>query len=94
MNLQEALKVINQNLAATIHDNDGANPEYEKEQIYALTMAANALEKQIPKKTIHRRTDEGIVLHKCPSCSDEQLIMQGDNYCFNCGQALDWGDAE
>lgn len=53
-----------------------------------------ALEKQIPKKTILRRTDEGSILHKCPSCSEEQLILHGDNYCAVCGQALDWGDAK
>ena len=36
-----------------------------------------ALEKQIPKKTILRRTDEGSILHKCPSCSEDQLSDHG-----------------
>lgn len=89
MNVQEALKIINQNLGGAIHDNDGANPEYEQEQIYALAMAAKALEKQIPKKL--PVIDE---LYHCPSCGEMAAIMQDFNYCFNCGQALDWGDTE
>lgn len=48
-----------------------------------------ALEKQIPKKL--PVIDE---LYHCPSCGEMGTIMQGDNYCFNCGQALDWGDTE
>lgn len=89
MNVQEALKIINQNLAVAIHDNDGANPECEQEQIHALAMAAKAFEKQLPKKP--PVIDE---LYHCPSCGGMAAIMQGDNYCFNCGQALDWGDTK
>lgn len=47
---EKALNVISQNLQLVIHDDDGLNPEYSKEQVYALTIAVEALEKQIPKK--------------------------------------------
>ena len=55
----------------------------------AFETAISALEKQIPKKL--PVIDE---LYHCPSCGGMAAIMQGDNYCFNCGQALDWGDTE
>lgn len=32
------------------------------------------------------------LLYHCPRCGEKDAILQGDNYCFNCGQALDWSD--
>ena len=53
----------------------------------ALDLAMEALEKQIPKKLVI-----GEELYHCPGCGEKDAILQGDNYCFNCGQALDWSD--
>lgn len=55
----------------------------------ALGVAVEALEKQIPKKlTVSEE------IYCCPRCGENAAILQGDNYCFNCGQALDWSDTE
>mgnify|MGYP001352512549 CR=1 FL=1 len=51
-------------------------------------MAVEALEKQIPKEPIYK--ENGNI--ECPSCNCEALRYH--NYCWNCGQALKWGDAE
>ena len=53
----------------------------------ACRMGMEALEKQIPKR-LHI-VDE---LYHCPRCGEKDAVLQGDNYCFNCGQALDWSD--
>lgn len=57
--------------------------------LLALDMAISALEKQIPKKL--PIVEE---LYHCPNCGEKDAVLQGDNYCFNCGQALDWSDEE
>ena len=38
--------------------------------------------------------DDDCLLYHCPGCGEKDAILQGDNYCFNCGQALDWSDTE
>ena len=55
----------------------------------ALTMAINALEKQIPKKP---KTDDRYVMYICPCCND--FIKVSHNCCQNCGQKFDWSDEE
>lgn len=55
----------------------------------ALWDGAQALEKQMPQKlTVSEE------LYQCPRCGEKDAVLQGDNYCFNCGQALDWSDTE
>ena len=63
---------------------DIANAEWGKE------MAIEALEKQIQKKP---KISDGIAYERyeyCPSCG----MSVTDNYCGNCGQAIDWGNEE
>lgn len=51
-----------------------------------IALACKALEKQMPKKlTVSEE------IYCCPRCGENAAILQGDNYCFNCGQKLDWG---
>mgnify|MGYP006957394877 CR=1 FL=1 len=38
--------------------------------------------------------DDDCLLYHCPGCGEKDAILQGDRYCFNCGQALDWSDTE
>lgn len=45
----------------------------------------DALEKQIPKKSIHVNTGY-VRYYKCPSCGNVTLM----SYCSQCGQKLDW----
>ena len=49
----------------------------------------DAVEKQIPKKLLI--VEE---LYHCPNCGEKDAVLQGDNYCFNCGQALDWSEID
>ena len=55
----------------------------------ALSVAIQALEKQIPKKP---KTDDRYVMYICPRCNE--FIKINKNYCMNCGQKLDWSDEE
>lgn len=52
----------------------------------AMVAAVNALEKQIPKG-ISRDNQKRPC---CPSCSCFLFAIMYDNFCHNCGQALDW----
>ena len=59
----------------------------------------NALDKQIPQKTVIRINDEdtrigtnvifraGTTVHYCPKCAKP---VTGAKYCSSCGQALIW----
>lgn len=57
-----------------------------------------ALEKQIPKKPIEKEVIGASMTGykyrgQCPKCSSTVSQYIG-NYCHNCGQALDWSEAE
>lgn len=59
----------------------------------SVEVAKKALGKQIPKKLIIIGTEKC-----CPVCKEE-ICSKGDDgnygdYCFGCGQALDWSDTE
>ena len=82
------------------------SPEMKK-QIPNLTevyeVAVKALEKQIPKKPEYYGDgySDGKLVYdyaKCPTCGNDNFEYDinnwGCNYCPDCGQALDWGDAE
>ena len=54
-----------------------------------------ALEKQEPMKVLNIETgtldiDFGI----CPNCNDKVNEVADNNFCGNCGQALDWSGDE
>lgn len=55
----------------------------------AVDKAVEALEKQIPKEPVIKEE-----LYHCPCCGDGLLIMYGNQYCCECGQAFDWSDEE
>ena len=48
-------------------------------------IAIEALEKQIPKKPIKWDSE-----YICPECSADLYIENEEDYCTDCGQALDW----
>ena len=61
----------------------------------ALEMAIKALERQIPKKVIFEDDGDSLL---CPNCGLELMGSLSDPdhdpyYCFECGQALDWGES-
>jgi hypothetical protein len=65
---------------------------YPMDYAVAFDEAIKVLEKQIPRKVIP-------IIYKlyhgcnCPVCGRVPL-SKGFNYCFNCGQKLDWDNIE
>ena len=62
----------------------------------AISMAIEALEKQIPKKPLHMHKN-----YYCPICKEDGWMLWDDavpndmdEYCGKCGQAIDWEDYE
>ena len=62
----------------------------------AISMAIEALEKQIPKKPLHMHKN-----YYCPICKkdgwmlwDDAVPNDMDKYCGKCGQAIDWEVSE
>ena len=65
--------------------------------IKALEMAICALEKQIPKKPIIRKTEDyfGYTEHiLCPNCEKVDFGYERPCFCKLCGQAIDWKVSE
>lgn len=59
-----------------------------------LDIAIEALKKQIPKKPIKSgREIRYCEVWKCPKCGFEWSGRVVD-YCYKCGQAIDWGEEE
>ena len=67
-----------------------------KEEI--LKYAAEAIEKQIPKKpNVSAYNEDGsLLIYECPSCaSSYDVDYDGQfDYCPKCGQAIDWSEYE
>lgn len=65
-------------------------PEDEcKKHNEVVDMAIRALEKRAPKK--FKRFDGRVFTYtKCRTC--DNILNYGQNYCENCGQAIDWGE--
>ena len=67
---------------------------YRPTEIEAAELSISALEKQIPKKPIE---EQGIA-PRCPYCENANYLTNEDeevnNYCGNCGQAIDWRNEE
>lgn len=56
------------------------------------TVVRDDSEKHIPKKPILDTIfPSGIKWWNCPICKHNN-VETNDNFCHNCGQALDWGD--
>lgn len=61
----------------------------------AITMGVNALDKMIPKKPI--KAQEHIryaMCYVCPNCGKTFSGTGIANYCYHCGQKLDWSECE
>lgn len=61
----------------------------------AVRLTIEALEKQIPKKPVKK--DFGYfygIVDTCPYCGSDYALINKHNYCYDCGQKLDWSDEE
>ncbi len=65
------------------------------EQDMALAIAQKALEKQMPKKPILSDSQmRYICCYDCPNCGRGFSGTGIANYCYHCGQVLDWSDED
>lgn len=62
------------------------------ETMEAIAVAAKALQKQIPQKTVKIVFDPGFPYRKCPQCGMTHRKAEKKSYCSGCGQMLDWED--
>ena len=74
---------------------DGEEPDNTEKAIFEeCEVILNALEKQIPKKPIFKDND-GIRYtdsYRCPTCGGAFSGTGIANYCYHCGQVIDWSD--
>ena len=71
------------------------NPHFEDVDNEELSRCIDeALEKQIPKKPIKsdRQEIRYTLEYNCPTCGRSFTGTGFADYCYHCGQALDWGD--
>lgn len=61
----------------------------------SLDIAISAIEKQIPKKPFKEVIVKKNTRMVCPVCFvNLHYLVEQQNYCPDCGQALDWSDSE
>ena len=93
MTLQEIIEWLKSIKEKYIH---GGDEDFDKKRKIAIDIAISALEKRIPKKIDGK--DEDDLVCGCHRCGEVNALwkMNGDrnNYCGNCGQAIDWSDTE
>ena len=66
--------------------------EYPMDYAIAFVTAIEALKKRIPIRPKQGDADKQYDTDKCPKCLRTVRISEfKDNYCPNCGQAIDWG---
>lgn len=95
---EEAIRVLN-----AIRDDGG----WTENAYDSLTLAIEALEKQIPKKPRYvdtrfrhhgRKISDGSSLdecYECPNCNSHIFhVFDSEKCCKYCGQAIDWSDDE
>ena len=69
-----------------------SNKNMTAEQDMALAIAQKAIEKQIPKEPIQNRKEHirYTSVYSCPSCGRGFAGTGIADYCYHCGQMLDW----
>ena len=88
MNLREVIKTLELAKAEVEWD-------YPMDSAVAIDEAIKAIDKQIPKKPkLHRKFEVLGIIHEiylCPSCG---AMLDNEDYCMSCGQALGWQEVE
>ena len=99
MTYEEAMKILHPDTTLTalaeVEYYGGFNGQEAKIKAVeeACLLACKALEKQIPKKPIIRKTEDyfGYVKYiLCPNCEEVEFGFNQPCFCERCGQAIDW----
>lgn len=97
MTAEEAIKTIQVAIAE-------AAWEYIMDSSASLKTTIEALEKQVAKKPKSHTVDveklkignanwcKGTTVYRCPNCNG--FISRTYDFCYKCGQALDWSETE
>lgn len=87
MTNEEAIKCIDDVLSSDYHYDETLGYQLTSDDFEWLETAKSALEKQIPKKpNIYNKFER--------HCECGAILKTYQNYCNDCGQALDWSDTE
>lgn len=90
MTYQEAIKQL-RDLIENSKSFSEENDDIWANDVEALKMAIEALEKQIPKKTDYDKDGTP----RCAICMwDEFYNKEAMRYCPSCGQAIEWEETE
>ena len=99
MTHEEAMKILHPNTTLTalaeVEYYGGFNGQEAKIKAVeeACLLACEALEKQIPKKPLIRKSEDyfGNVKHTlCPNCQETEFVFTQPCFCHHCGHALNW----
>lgn len=92
MKLEEAIFWIND--TKYIYENMNPDIQLSRLKCEAFDLSVQALEKQIPTKPEMYIGDYEFERWPiCPKCKGE-LHPNGEKFCSDCGQAIDWGNEE
>lgn len=104
MTYEKAIEIMNSKICYNLLGCMDGICKHTDEKPCAVQMAIEASEKQIPKKphpikvAVDRlqvgnaRWGKGTIVYRCPDC--ETYMSRLHDYCFKCGQKIDWSDAE
>lgn len=76
-----------------LHINQQSIEERRNNGSWRAEVAIEALEKQIPKKPIITKFDNGAEIINCGKCYMCAHITRAVDYCPHCGQKIDWEKA-
>lgn len=97
MTYEEALILLRHYLCFLVSGRASGKSKLEYTRFEAFCKAIEALEKQIPKKPIIRKTKDyfGCVKYiLCPNCEIVEFGHEHPCFCKLCGQAIDWEVSE
>lgn len=92
MNYQEAIELLNELLSKGNFTDQYGDMDDSSHYEEAINIAVKAIEKQIPKKAKNNDYYSEIerFIGACPLCNRYNVSDDDNNYCYVCGQALDW----
>lgn len=101
---KDALACIEDVLGSTVRHDESLEYELTSYDVDWLEKAKEAVEKRVPQRAIPQtvKTDcvsigrvnwrKGTTVYECPNCGT--FISPTYDFCYKCGQALDWSDTE